>query len=128
MASMPTPRASRKPSFQRNQYGFQAGGPVAIPRFYNGRNKTFFFGSYEQLNDSTPGAGFTSTVPTALERTGDFSQTFNSNGTPLVIYDPSTTQQVSIRREVHLFQRHVYREQRRFLPLPDVDQRASQRH
>src|SRR5262249_17457528 len=80
--------------FTRNQFGGQVGGPVVFPG-YNGHNRTFFFGSYEQLNDSTPGAGFTTTVPTALERTGDFSQTFNSNGTPLVIYDPSTTQQVA---------------------------------
>jgi hypothetical protein len=83
-----------KPSFSRNQFGGQVGGPVVLPG-YNGHNRTFFFGSYEQLNDSTPGAGFTTTVPTALERTGDFSQTFNSNGAPLVIYDPSTTQQVA---------------------------------
>jgi hypothetical protein len=84
-----------KPDFLRNQYGFQVGGPVVLPGLYKGKNRTFFFGSYEQLNDSTPGAGFTTTVPTALERTGDFSQTLNTNGTLLVIYDPSTLQQVA---------------------------------
>jgi hypothetical protein len=86
-----------KPSFQRNQFGAQIGGPVIIPRVYHGRDKTFFFGSYEELLDSFPGisgsatAGYTTTVPTALEKTGDFSQTFNSNGTQQTIYDPSTT-------------------------------------
>jgi hypothetical protein len=84
-----------KPSFERNQFGFQVGGPVYIPKVYHGRDKTFFFFSYEELRDSTPGAGFTTTVPTALERTGDFSKTLNSNGTPVVIYDPSTTTQVA---------------------------------
>ena len=84
----------KKPSFQRNQFGFQLGGPVVIPKLYNGKDKTFFFGSYEELLDSTPGAGFTTTVPTALERTGDFSQTVLPDGSPLVIYDPSTTVQV----------------------------------
>ena len=79
-----------RPSFTRNQFGFQAGGPVFIPKVYNGSNKTFFFFSYEELLDSTPGAGFTTTVPTALERTGDFSKTFNTNGSQLLIYDPST--------------------------------------
>ena len=79
-----------KPSFTRNQFGFQAGGPVFIPKLYHGRNKTFFFFSYEELRDSTPGAGFTTTVPTALEKTGDFSKTFNTNGSQLVIYDPSS--------------------------------------
>jgi hypothetical protein len=84
-----------KPSFERNQFGFQLGGPVVIPKVYRGRDKTFFFGSYEELRDSTPGAGFTTTVPTALERTGDFSQTLNSNGSQLVVYDPGTTTAVA---------------------------------
>lgn len=79
-----------KPSFLRNQFGGQIGGPVVIPKLYHGRNKTFFFFSYEELLDSTPGAGFTTTVPTALEKTGDFSKTFNTNGSQLLIYDPST--------------------------------------
>ncbi len=85
-----------KPSFGRNQFGGMIGGPVVIPHAYHGRDKTFFFGSYEELIDSFPGlalggTGFTSTVPTALEKTGDFSQTLNSNGTLNTIYDPSTT-------------------------------------
>ncbi len=84
-----------KPSFERNQFGAQLGGPVVIPKFYHGRNKTFFFGSYEELLDSTPGAGFTTTVPTALEKTGDFSKTLNTNGTLQTIYDPSTTVSVA---------------------------------
>jgi hypothetical protein len=79
-----------RPSFQRNQFGFQAGGPVLFPKVYNGRNQTFFFFSYEELLDSTPGNGFTTTVPTALEKTGNFSQTFNTNGLQNVIYDPSS--------------------------------------
>jgi len=79
-----------KPSFVRNQFGAQIGGPVYIPKVYHGRSKTFFFFSYEELLDSTPGAGFTTTVPTALERIGNFSQTINTNGSPLVIYDPSS--------------------------------------
>jgi len=79
-----------KPSFTRNQFGAQIGGPIVIPKLYHGRNKTFFFFSYEELRDSTPGAGFTTTVPTALEKTGNFSQTFNTNGSQNVIYDPSS--------------------------------------
>lgn len=79
-----------RPSFERNQFGFQAGGPVWVPKTYDGHNKTFFFFSYEELLDSSPGTGFTTTVPTALEKTGNFSQTFNTNGSQNVIYDPST--------------------------------------
>ena len=89
-----------KPSFGRNQFGGMIGGPVVIPHVYHGRDKTFFFGSYEELLDSFPGlalggTGFTTTVPTALEKTGDFSQTFNTNGTLNTIYDPSTTTQLA---------------------------------
>ena len=55
-----------------NQYGLTVGGPVLIPKIYNGRNKLFFFFAYEGLKDSTP-ASTTLTVPTSAERTGDFS-------------------------------------------------------
>jgi hypothetical protein len=79
-----------RPSFSRNQFGAQMGGPVVIPKVYNGRSSTFFFFSYEELRDSSPGTGFTTTVPTALEKSGNFSQTFNPNGSQLVIYDPSS--------------------------------------
>ncbi len=77
-------------SFGRNQFGFRVGGPVILPRIYNGRNKTFFFFSYDGLRDTTAG-NFTGTVPTALERQGDFSQTFDANGKQIVIYDPSSS-------------------------------------
>ena len=78
-------------AFRRNQFGGTLGGPIRIPKLYNGRNKTFFFVSYEGLRDSSAGS-FTGTMPTALERTGNFSQTTDSNGKLIVIYDPSTTQ------------------------------------
>jgi hypothetical protein len=77
-------------TFRRNQFGGTLGGPIRIPRLYNGRDKTFFFISYDGLLDSSAGS-YTGTMPTALERTGDFSQTKDSNGVPIVIYDPSTT-------------------------------------
>jgi Carboxypeptidase regulatory-like domain len=81
-----TPRGS----FSRNQYGGTLGGPVVFPKLYDGRGKTFFFVSYEGLRDTTAGS-FLGTVPTALERTGDFSQTRDAKGNPIVIYDPATT-------------------------------------
>ena len=81
-----TPRGS----FSRNQYGATLGGPVVLPKLYDGRGKTFFFVSYEGLRDTSAGS-FLGTVPTALERTGDFSQTRDAKGNLIVIYDPSTT-------------------------------------
>ena len=79
-----------KPPFRRNQFGGTIGGPVDLPKLYDGHNKTFFFVSYDGLRDSSAGS-YTTTVPTALERTGNFSQTLQSNGTEIVIYDPNST-------------------------------------
>ncbi len=56
-----------------NQYGLTFGGPVLVPKVFNGKDKLFFFFAYEGLKDSQPNAT-TQTVPTAAERTGDFSQ------------------------------------------------------
>jgi len=66
------------------------GGPVFIPKVYDGRNKSFFFittEAYRQHDGSTT----LLSVPTALERGGNFSQSLSKSGTPQVIYDPLTT-------------------------------------
>ena len=55
-----------------NQYGFDLGGPVLIPKAYNGRQRTFFFGSYEKINQLQQSA-YTSSALTSAERSGDFS-------------------------------------------------------
>lgn len=78
------------PAFSRNQFGGSFGGPVVIPHLYHGKDRTFFFFSYEGLRQGTF-SQTTTTVPTALQRAGDFSQTYNSSGQPVVIYDPTTT-------------------------------------
>jgi hypothetical protein len=75
---------------RHNEYGFSISGPVYIPKVYNGKNKTFFFFNFEQINDhgvATP----TGNVPTDLQKSGDFSQTFTSSGALIQIYDPTTT-------------------------------------
>jgi len=79
-----------KPSFKRNQFGFTAGGPVWLPKIYNGRNRTFFFFGYEGLRERSL-ANFTGSVPTELERRGDFSRTLDANGALIRIFDPRTT-------------------------------------
>ncbi len=79
-----------KSSFKRNQFGFTAGGPVYLPRLYNGKNRTFWFAAYEGLRERSfyP---FTGTLPTSREKQGDFSQSLDTNGALLRIYDPATT-------------------------------------
>ncbi len=77
-------------AFHRNQFGGTFGGPVWIPKLYSGRNRTFFFFAYEGLRERSIGS-FTGSVPTALERGGDFSQTRLANGSLVQIFDPRTT-------------------------------------
>jgi len=60
-----------RPPWVQNQFGVEAGGPLHLPH-YDGRNRTFWFASWEGFRLRT-GEPFTTTVPTAAERTGDFS-------------------------------------------------------
>ena len=72
-----------RPVLRYNQFGGTIGGPVI-------RNRTFFFFSYEGLRQQSPTV-VTTSVPTDLQRAGDFSGTFSSAGQLVVIYDPLTT-------------------------------------
>jgi len=70
-------------SFKRSQYGSTFGGPVV-------EDRTFFMSSYEGLRQHSFSSR-TTTVPTALERSGDFSQSFAGANNPVLIFDPFTT-------------------------------------
>ncbi len=62
-----------RPRNRRNDFGGTLGGPVYIPKIYNGHNKTFFFWSYEQYLENVTYTNFTDTVPTAAYLQGNFS-------------------------------------------------------
>src|SRR5262245_8214841 len=90
-------RAGRqKPPFRMNQFGGSISGPVWLPEkvfgpaSYDGRAKTFFFADYQGTRWRRGDVFFT-TVPTELERRGDFSQTRDAQGRLVTIYDPLTT-------------------------------------
>lgn len=78
------------PPFKMNQFGGTFGGPLSIPKVYNGRDRTFFFVDYQGTR-RVQGNTFIGTVPTVLEKNGDFSQTLNSAGAQVKIFDPFTT-------------------------------------
>jgi hypothetical protein len=94
------------PSDKKNDFGGTLGGPVRIPHLYNGKDKLFFFFSWEQIRYQT-GATETNTVPTVAERNGDFSAlliTGNPQGTNPCdgstmyqgqIFDPATQRVVN---------------------------------
>ena len=73
-------------------WGGTIGGPVVLPKIYNGHNKTFFLASVEVLKKNQADTS-TGAVPTPAEKTGDFSNFVNSNGVLIPIYDPQTGKQ-----------------------------------
>jgi len=77
-------------AFRRNEYGAAIGGPVRIPRVYDGRNKSFFFFNFERVPQRSPD-NILATVPTVAERGGDFSRTATNTGQIIRVYDPFTT-------------------------------------
>ena len=77
------PHTGPTPPFKQNQFGASAGGPVVIPRAYDGKNHTFFFVDYQGTRERTSDTFLTTVAPVAW-RTGNFAG-FNT------IFDPSTT-------------------------------------
>jgi hypothetical protein len=80
------------PTDQETDWGGTIGGPVVLPKLYNGHNKTFFLGSIDIFN-KTQGVTTIGTVPTAAMKGGDFSNFLNASGQLIPIYDPQTGQQ-----------------------------------
>ena len=77
-------RPQLQPPFRRNQFGASAGGRII-------KNRTFFFGDYYGWREYK-GQTYTNSVPSALERTGNFSDWKDSKGNLIGVYDPTTTQ------------------------------------
>ena len=118
----------RQPVTSQQIYGYSIGGPVVIPKVYNGRNKLFFFYAHEfrpssiAINNGNP---IRMRMPTAAERAGDFSQSRDNNGAllkPLMDYTtgaPFPGQQIPASRlyapGVAVLSRY---------PLPNVTQLA----
>jgi hypothetical protein len=80
-----------KPRYRYDNAAYTFGGPVLIPgtSFNQKRDKLFFFWSQDLLPRNDPGGLQNSTMPTALERIGDFSQTVGTNGDRIWIKDPA---------------------------------------
>jgi trimeric autotransporter adhesin len=82
---------SIKASYNLPRWGAFLGGPLKIPKIFNGGNKWFFFAGWNGNRGSTPIDSF-STVPTAAERNGDFSAATYKDGAPVQIFNPATGQ------------------------------------
>jgi hypothetical protein len=83
-------RAGQKVApFQDHRYGVSGGGPVLLPKLYNGKNKTFWFYLWE-ANEIKYSYDYTNTVPTAAMKRGDLSALL-ALGSTYQVYDPYTT-------------------------------------
>jgi hypothetical protein len=109
-----TTAGAKKAKYREHNYGYSLGGPVWIPKIYNGRNRTFFFTNLEKDERNQQQFTGLGTVPTTQFKAGDFSQLLNSAytgnpksgtqigtdplGRPIIfgqLYDPTTTRQVA---------------------------------
>ena len=82
------PPGYKLPIYRDNRYGAAGGAPVVIPKVYNGKNKTFWFFTYEANKFGSP-VDMTSTVPSAAWRNGDLSSLL-ALGANYQLYDPAT--------------------------------------
>ena len=78
------------PKLIRNEFGASAGGPLFIPKFYDGRNKTFWFFGYEGLTQRQQ-VFYQSAVATQEMWDGNFSNVTDAQGRRTTVFDPLTT-------------------------------------
>src|SRR5205085_10791716 len=78
-----------KSKVRQQEFGASVGGPVYIPKVYNGRNKTFFYFTYNGYRQNAAVGTGVASVPTALMKQGDFSELGSK-----LIYDPASTSTV----------------------------------
>ncbi|HEX2491088.1 MAG TPA: carboxypeptidase-like regulatory domain-containing protein, partial [Blastocatellia bacterium] len=82
---------TKRTPYGDHRFGASAGGPVWLPKLYNGRDKSFWYFAWESNRWSDSGS-FTATVPTAKQRQGDFSDLLKlPTGATYQLYNPFTT-------------------------------------
>jgi Carboxypeptidase regulatory-like domain len=89
---------TKAPFLNRNEFGVSLGGPVFIPKVYNGRDRTFFFVAWESSRSVTYSTN-QYVMPTEAMRNGDFRGLVDSQGRQINLYDPLTTDPVTHLRQ-----------------------------
>jgi hypothetical protein len=113
-----------RPRQRRNDYGFSLGGPVYIPKLYNGHDKAFFFFNFEHFAETIITNNVAGTVPTANYRLGNFSQALTGRnlgtdalGRPIMentIYDPNSSSVINGLTERNPFPNNT-------IPMTQID-------
>ena len=97
------PSDLKAPHLVRNEFGGSVGGPIFLPKLYDGHNKSFFFLAYERLSLRQSTSALLR-VPTVANRIGDFSDLVNTaTGAQLPIYDSQTSDPVTFARKQYNF-------------------------
>ncbi len=89
---------TKAPFLNRNEFGASVGGPVYLPKLYNGRNKTFWFTSWEWLRQISA-VTLQNRLPTPEMRSGNLAGFQSAAGNPITIYDPWTTNTTTWSRQ-----------------------------
>jgi hypothetical protein len=114
-----------KADYNQLHFGAYVGGPLNIPKIFNGGNKTFFFAGWSGTRGSTPFDAL-STVPTATERSGDFS------ALTAPIYNPATGQQFQFNGQLNVIDPALITAQAQallqYIPLPNLPGTAQNYH
>ena len=83
------PPVAPKNPYEQNQFGYVAGGPVWIPKIYNGKNRLFWESNYEGFREHQVNFG-TATVLTQAMRNGDFSALLDAPSSPIQLMNPTS--------------------------------------
>ncbi len=80
----------KRPVYKQHDFGGSFGGPVHIPKLYQGKDKTFFFAAYEAFRNRAGATGFSATVPTAEMYDGDFTNWVTAGSARVPIFNPAS--------------------------------------
>ena len=112
-----------KSQYNQSRFGVNVGGPLNIPKLFNGGNKWFFFAGWNGARGDTPYDAF-STVPTLDERNGNFSGATYNNGVPVQIFNPATGQQYQFNGVPNSIDPALFstasKSLLQFIPLPNI--------
>jgi trimeric autotransporter adhesin len=112
-----------KPDYNQARFGANVGGPLKIPKLFDGGNKWFFFAGWNGSRGSSPYDNF-STVPTPDERNGNFSSATYNNGSPVQIFNPATGQQYQFNGVLNRIDPSTFSPAAvallQFIPLPNI--------
>ncbi len=119
---------SPKADYNQARFGVNVGGPLNIPKIFNGGNKWFFFAGWNGSRGSSPYDAF-STVPTADERNGNFSTATYNDGKPVQIFNSQTGQQYQFNGVLNEIDPNLVSPAatalKRYFPLPNIATTAS---